>query len=324
MREGVSYRGRMTGSVEHRAGGPTPGDRAPGWLAELPLTPGPPWVTMGVRGIDDEAWLVTDDDFARQIEHKAVLTAAGEDVFRAEPGTEPAGEETLALVSAWVAAHGSSAARAALAASEADGRARAADGVATPASPAGGHPLLRAALLVQEDLCVMAERDGASCLVAGAVHFPSHWRLGEKMGLPMARIHGPVRHYAAELERRADRFFARLAPGRIVVRRNVSVHDHDDLFRPEPPETYEDFDGDFGRLWLRSERQTLRRLPTSGAILFTIKTQQCPLPLVRLDRSVAAGLAARLRAIRIDHEADGVAAHAPSGVAEWLEAAPTG
>ncbi len=276
----------------------------PAWLTELPLTPGPPWVTMGVRGLSDASWLVIDDDYEAQLREKATADEAL--VFQALPATREAGHEVARLVEDWLAAYAPAAEP---------------DRLAAARSPSKGrHPLLSAALTVQEDLCLMAEHDGAYCLVAAAVHFPSHWRLADKMGLPMARIHEPVRHYADELEHRADRFFARLGADRIVVRRNVSIHDHADLFRPEPPETYEDFDGAFGALWLRSERQTLRRLPTSGAVLFTIKTQQCALPVVRQVPEVASGLAAKLRAIRTDHEADGVPVHAPAGLPEWLEA----
>ena len=40
-------------------------------------------------------------------------------------------------------------------------------------------------------------------------------------------------------------------------------------------------------MWIRSERQTLRRLPRSGAILFTIRIQLAPacVLLVRPDRA---------------------------------------
>jgi hypothetical protein len=265
---------------------------------------------MGVRALDDAAWLVVDDRFDRKLHEKEAANDSNlHPVNAARPGTEKAGRLTLGLVRDWIAAHGS-----------AEAQARA---LASGSAPdAAVHPLLRAALLVQEDLCVMVPSDGGYVLAAAAVHFASHWRLADKMGLPMARIHAPVRHYADELEQRADRFFDRLAEGRIMVRRNVSIHDHDDLFRPEPPETYEDFDGDFDALWIRSERQTLRRLGDTGAVLFTIKTQQCPLPSVLALPEVAGGLAAKLRAIRADHEAAGLPVHAPAGIAEWLEAAP--
>jgi hypothetical protein len=79
-------------------------------------------------------------------------------------------------------------------------------------------------------------------------------------------------------------------PG-VVGRRNFTIHELPDLFAPvtlspqgvTPPEQ-----------WLRSERQTLRRLSRSDAVLFTIKTDQ--VQLKDLDNDTRAQLAARLRA----------------------------
>src|SRR6185369_15328865 len=90
-------------------------------------------------------------------------------------------------------------------------------------------------------------------------------------------IHAPVPAYADELAARVDRFLDRL--DRPVWRRNWFIHDSPELHLPEPPvhlptpRVPDD-------LWLRSERQTLRRLPSTGAVLFTIGTQLVPLTVV--------------------------------------------
>jgi len=49
-------------------------------------------------------------------------------------------------------------------------------------------------------------------------------------------------------------------------------------------------------LRLRSERQTLRRLPYSGAIVFTIRTYLTPLELLGQERGVPGRLASSVRA----------------------------
>jgi hypothetical protein len=62
---------------------------------------------------------------------------------------------------------------------------------------------------------------------------------------------------------------------------------------PDPPVTTDDAGW---RLWLRSERQVLARLPQTQAIVFTIRTQQAPLAVLagaadlraRLARAIAA------------------------------------
>ena len=63
---------------------------------------------------------------------------------------------------------------------------------------------------------------------------------------------------------------------RIVVRRNWGFSAHPLLFAPDlaalrQPRRYAP-----DAVWLRSERQTLRRLPDSGAILFAIRVQLAP------------------------------------------------
>ncbi|HXW81746.1 MAG TPA: heme-dependent oxidative N-demethylase subunit alpha family protein [Acidimicrobiales bacterium] len=52
--------------------------------------------------------------------------------------------------------------------------------------------------------------------------------------------------------------------------------------------------------WLRSERQTLTALPLTGAILFTIRTQQVPLASLQQVPDFASRLAAAIRATPAD------------------------
>jgi hypothetical protein len=54
---------------------------------------------------------------------------------------------------------------------------------------------------------------------------------------------------------------------------------------------------DPARLWFRLERQTLRRFPVHGSVLFTIRTLQWPLPEVAADRTAAAALADAVAAL---------------------------
>lgn len=127
-----------------------------------------------------------------------------------------------------------------------------------------------------DDVCLLAPEPGWP-LVAGAVLFPSHWRLADKLGRALADVHGPVPGYAGDLAGRVERFLDKLRPGNAAWRRNVLLHRSGALHSPEPV--------DGGRWWLRSERQTFRRLPRTGAVLFTIAVDTAPLDdLVPEDR----------------------------------------
>jgi hypothetical protein len=242
----------------------------PAWLDELVLdADGPPWLAMGLARVAEAEWLLVDDERPAELAERARLLAERHDeVFAALPGTEAAGTEVLGLVTGWLAARGH-------------------DG--TPL--AGVHPLEAAGRLVQEDLVLMVERDGDFHLDAACLCFPSHWRLADKLGRPTSAVHRPVPGYAEELSARVDRFLARLRPGVVTARRNWSVHPSPALFAPVPPPPSPGAD-----LWLRSERQTLRRLRDSGAVLFTIRVQQTPFASLVHRPDVAGRLAARLRA----------------------------
>ena len=276
-------------------------DAVPGWLEEIPTDVGPPWLRMGTRGIPPSAWLVVDGRRDDELEQKRRLLHLHPSTVGAwEPETEAAGEEARSLVEDWLEEHHPEIAR---------------------EVPAGvRHPLEAAAHLVQEDLCLVADPGAGHRLVAGSVSFPSHWVLGDKLGRSMAAVHAPVPHYEAELARRVDTFFDRLRPGRVVVRRNLSVHDHAELHRPGPAETYETWAPDAGPegLWLRSERQTLRRLPETGAVLFTIRTQVCPVDTLARVPDVAARLAPRMVALAEGDARAGRAPHVPPGLGVWL------
>jgi hypothetical protein len=165
------------------------------------------------------------------------------------------------------------------------------------------HPIETAGLLVQEDLCVLVpDGHGRLPFVAGSVSFPSRWRLRDKVGLPMAAVHGPVAHYEAQLANPVDAGLARLTPERGVWRVNWNLFDDPALFqlgghgRPEVNRaiTAENA-GD--TMWLRVERQTFRRFPVHQSVLFTIRTFQRPLSMVAARPDLAARLAAALRAL---------------------------
>jgi len=257
---------------------------APGWLDELSVRPGPPWVAMSTHHLQLAGWLLADDDRDRDLVRKDVLLAERHaEVFAAldTPAVGAASLEVLELVL------------------EATGQ---------PAVPADLHPLDAAGRLVQEDLCLVALRDGAPHLDAASLCFPSYWRLAEKLGRPMAEVHAPVAHYADELATKVDAFLQHLSPSRPVWRRNWSIHDDPSYFLPDPtpPRAVTPPDG----LWLRSERQTLRRLESAEVVLFTIRTQQVPLGVLSERPDIAHRLAdaiaawsPELRTYKSDHGA---------------------
>jgi hypothetical protein len=166
----------------------------------------------------------------------------------------------------------------------------------------GCDPLELAGRLVQEDLCVIQHGDDGPIFTAALLCFPSRWRLHEKLGKPLAAVHGPVPHYAERLAAPVDRFMAKVKPGHIASRLNWSVLDSPEMFQPTGkwreqanPAITADNAGE--HLYLRVERQTLRRLPQSGAILFGIRVHSYQLARAISRAADAARLAAAVRAL---------------------------
>jgi hypothetical protein len=252
---------------------------------------------MGLKPLEEDAWIELDDRFDAEMALKDRLHVDHhDDVVAALAGSEAACAEVLDALVAHLERQypGRLAARRAVL-----GRA---------ASPGGGavHPIETAGLLVQEDLCVLVpDARGRLLFTAGSVSFPSRWRLRDKIGLPMAAVHGPVAHYDAHLARPVDAGLDRLTPERGVWRVNWNLFDDPSLFqlgghsRPEVNEAITpDNAGD--TMWLRVERQTFRRLPVHRSVLFTIRTFQRPLASVAVRADLAGRMATALRGLPPD------------------------
>ncbi len=147
-----------------------------------------------------------------------------------------------------------------------------------------------AARSVWEDMCLLAPEGegGAYLLIGAAVAFPTDWKPEDKLGLPLIGLHRPIHGYADQLASGVDHFMAKLKPGRIFGRCNWFVSPTPALrwIDTEPPEvTFAHVTPENAgeTLFVRCERQTLRRLPDTGAILFTIGVYRTPLGQLSAD-----------------------------------------
>ncbi|MGV3483486.1 MAG: heme-dependent oxidative N-demethylase family protein [Planctomycetaceae bacterium] len=150
---------------------------------------------------------------------------------------------------------------------------------------AGEQPLLSIARHLQEDLVLLANDASRDCpVVAGAVCFPSGWSLRDKMGQGMMSVHAAVPEFAAKLLIPTQQLLARLKVGRPVWRMNWGVRPSNQLDQSprhaasllERARAVTSSNAGL-TCFLRVERQTLSRLPTTDHILFTIHTHQCAL-----------------------------------------------
>jgi dimethylamine monooxygenase subunit A len=184
------------------------------------------------------------------------------------------------------------------------------------------HPLDLAGRLVQEDFCLLQSSGETYRLVAASLCAPARWRLGEKIGQPLAAVHEPVPGYSAALAQPVDRFFSALKAGRLVWRVNWSIFDDPAPFQPValPPAGVITEQNAGERLWLRVERQTLRRLAETGAVVFTIRTHITPLGTAIASSASAAELASLIREMPEDTRRYKVIAPIAPALLAWLGA----
>ena len=190
------------------------------------------------------------------------------------------------------------------------------------------HPIELAGRLVQEDLLLLVSGgpDDPPVLGAACVCFPSRWDLPAKLGREMHAIHAPVPRLNEQLGHATDAFLARLTPQRPVWRLAWSLIDLPELYQPAGTRRHPGQHGSVHQgnvateVYLRVERETLRRFPLHGSVLFTIRTTVTPLGWFADHPDHAARLAAAVRAIP-DDVADykGVAPVRPEVLA-WLDA----
>ena len=267
----------------------------------LPFEDAPFRMAMGLTALRAEDWIEIDDLYTEEMTLRRDLLARRHgEVFAATPGSAAAQAEVLSLLAghlggrypAWFEQAGSRLHNR-LTGERWD--------LADPGCPA----LELAGRLVQEDLCILQQIDGEPHLTAALLCFPSRWRLADKIGRPMAAIHAPVPFYGERLQKPVDRFIGLLKDDKPVARLNWSVLDDPTLFQPtgkgrtafDPSITPQNA-GE--HLWLRVERQTLSRLPETGAVLFTIKLYVRPIDTIAARPDLASRLAGAVRALPTD------------------------
>ena len=218
-----------------------------------------------VSPVGPAEWLLVDAAYAAQLAEKARLVAERRgDVIAILPGAEEAVAELLETVLAELARRADF--------TVSGDRVTRPDGVTVAVDR--DEPLLTLSRLVQEDFCIHQKDSAEHVLTAALLCFPAAWTLAEKLGKPLGRIHLPVARYDAEVARRVQRMFDMVRPEQALWRSNLLRYDDPALFQPNT-EAYPRPVGRPTSPYLRSERQTILRLPSTGAVVFSIHTTVC-------------------------------------------------
>lgn len=219
----------------------------------------------GILPVEPGDWLRVDDAFAGQMGLRDRLIAERPAAVHAlRPEGRAAAAELYDLVLAQLAGTPGYAVGATAV--------RRPDGVVVPLDREA--PLMTLGRLCQEDFCLLEKaEDAAEHVLTGAILcFPASWTLAEKIGRPLVAIHVPVPVYDADIARRVQRLFDAVRPEQPLWRANALEYNDPELHHPrseaaprvKPPPGVAPY--------IRSERQVIRRLPDSGAVVFSIHT----------------------------------------------------
>ncbi|KAI1100216.1 mannosyl transferase [Jackrogersella minutella] len=288
-------------------------DPYPDWSVEhtkpLPYRPfryGPKYnVTMGLRSLKHADWIELDNHYPRYHADKAQrIKERGHKCCRTAPEAYPAAIELLEeLVDYLPARYPSMYKRTAVGIDNL----WSGESFDITKQPLPEDPMQICARLVQDDLAIMIERpDSQYYLLAGAVLLAGFWRLEDKYGMVMSEIHtsGDVPQFKEKLEKGMMNFFRRLKPEELVARNNYFMQVDDSLgwswsigSEDSPHVSWNTAEKNraIEHHYFRSERQSLRRLPKSGGIVFTIRTYFLPITEIVKEDYVPGRLASAVR-----------------------------
>lgn len=217
----------------------------------------------GMAPLDPADWIIVDDAFGPQMALRAQLLATKRDAVTAlDPAARPAAAELLARICAALDARPDY--------TVARDHVIRPDGQRVPldhADPMGtlGH-------LVQQDLCLLEKQGDEHVLTGAVLCFPASWTLHQKFMRPLIRIHLPVVSYDDMLARRVQRLFDGIKPDLPLWRFNALWYADPALHQPRQESDQRRHTQATDPQYLRTERQSLMRLPQTGAVVFGIHT----------------------------------------------------
>ena len=237
-----------------------------------PPSDGKPFrLNIGLRSLEDALWLEDGSDLIQQIAERISLAERSREVVYQElPGYRPAVEELVSRI----AKH--------LSDFHQDKYAVTTDSITylpknLTIDLTASDVLLKVAAIIGEDLVVLSREENEWKIVAGAVLFPSRWKLSEKIGKGMDAVHTPVPGFAEALAPYMTATFDKITADRPVWRKNWSLHSTPDLHQPtsiHTPATPDNY-------WWRTERQTLTRAVCGEFLYFTIRNRAEPLSWIK-------------------------------------------
>jgi len=290
------------------------------------------WATadfqMGLKPIAARDWLHLDANYAEFMRAKRPRLAAGaERCYKTLPGSLAAQRELRSMVVSHLLEHHPD--RFALVG---DTLSCSSDDHSLNLSDDATEPLWQLSTFVQEDFMLLQDAEGQLLITAASNAYATTGRLVTTVGHDVRWAHGPVPDLTNSLGSRIDRVLTTVHEDFSGERFNWLLTPLSSIFYPEDPRTasalaLRSVGAQLSRdpslagslLHIRVERETLRRLPATRAVVFSFHTYSDPLSSIATDdaavnaliRLLKAYSPARLQYLEMDTIRDAVVA--------WLE-----
>lgn len=259
---------------------------------------------LGLSPIDCSQWIQYEDDFAERIlQKKKLIKELDREVLDALPASLAAQKEFLNLLLKNIKLH------------HADKFSVSENEVLSKNNKINyiinnyeNNPLELISYLAADDFCLL-EKDGEDYkLVAASVCAPTWWTLAEKMGKPLANIHEPIMNLEERIGRMIRHFLQNLKVTDCYQRSNWFLFTSKEFcVFPDSFDFYSEMTGINDdnietSLYLRSERQTFRRLENTNAIVFGIKVYVEPISVVKNHPAIAEDLLTALNTMNVEQK----------------------
>ncbi|MEK9758023.1 MAG: DUF3445 domain-containing protein [Paracoccaceae bacterium] len=216
-----------------------------------------------ISALDPAQWLIVDDAYVGQMAERERLLSTQRDVVTVlDEGARASAEELLSEVLKFLNTLAEFTIK--------QDHVTCPDGRHVRVDPS--DPLATLGRLVQNDFCILQKVDGEHVLTGAVLCFPASWSLSEKFMRPLSIIHEPVKTYDDNITKRVQRLFDGIKSGHPLWRFNALNYATPELFQPRSQNDRRKIPQKTEARFFRSERQTLIRLPKTGAVVFGIHT----------------------------------------------------
>lgn len=259
---------------------------------------------LGLSVIEFAEWIQYEEDFEDRINEKEdLIKLKGEQVLSALPSSLSAQQELLGLVLENIQQHHAD--KFLVSNNEITRREINKNYIIDDFT---SKPLELISYLVADDYCLLEEEGDDYKLVAASVCAPTWWNLSEKMGKPLTSIHEPIMNLEEKIGRMIRHFLQNLNVTDCYQRSNWFLFTSKEYcVLPDSFDFYSEMagindDNIETSLYLRSERQTFRRLKNTNAIVFGIKVYVEPISVVKDHPAIAEDLLTALNTMSVEQK----------------------